>query len=54
MGNPARDALAEGEAIDPGRVGYLVSKPPLDDPSMPRWVRWLQPLLSGVFTVDNL
>ena len=21
---------------------------------MPRWVRWLQPLLSGVFTVDNL
>ena len=21
---------------------------------MPRWLRWLQPLLSGVFTVDNL
>ena len=21
---------------------------------MPRWVRWLPPLLSGVFTVDNL
>jgi hypothetical protein len=21
---------------------------------MPRWVRWLQPLMSGVFTVDNL
>jgi hypothetical protein len=21
---------------------------------MPRWVRWLQPLLSGVFTVDNI
>jgi hypothetical protein len=21
---------------------------------MPQWVRWLQPLLSGVFTVDNL
>ena len=21
---------------------------------MPRWVRWLAPLLSGVFTVDNL
>ena len=35
-------------------MAFLVSKPALDDASMPRWVRWLQPLLSGVFTVDNL
>jgi HD superfamily phosphohydrolase len=49
-----RDAFADGEAIDPAWVAFLVSKPPLEDPSMPRWVRWLQPLLSGVFTVDNL
>ena len=27
---------------------------PWPTPAMPRWVRWLQPLLSGVFTVDNL
>ena len=53
-GIPARDAFAEGEAIDPRWVAFLVSKPPLEDPAMPRWVRWLQPLLSGVFTVDNL
>ncbi len=49
-----RDGFADGESIDPRWVSYLVSKPALLDPSMPTWVRWLQPLLSGVFTVDNL
>ena len=50
----ARDAFADGESIDPRWVSFLVSKPALADDGMPRWVRWLQPLLSGVFTVDNL
>ena len=49
-----RDAFADAERIDPAWVSYLIAKPALADPSMPRWVRWLQPLLSGVFTVDNL
>jgi uncharacterized protein len=49
-----RDGFAEGETIDPAWVSFLISKPALIDPAMPRWVRWLQPLLSGVFTVDNL
>lgn len=49
-----RDAFGPGEAIDPRWVSFLVSKPALADAAMPRWVRWLQPLLSGVFTVDNL
>jgi hypothetical protein len=51
---PERDAFASGERIDPRWVSFLVSKPALADASMPRWVRWMQPLLSGVFTVDNL
>jgi hypothetical protein len=49
-----RDRFGPGEQIDPRWVSFLVSKPPLVDPSMPAWVRVLQPLLSGVFTVDNL
>ena len=51
---PERDALRPDERIDPGWVSFLISKPALADPDMPRWLRWLQPLLSGVFTVDNL
>jgi HD superfamily phosphohydrolase len=49
-----RDALRDDESIDPAWVAFLIAKPALSDPEMPRWVRWLAPLLSGVFTVDNL
>ena len=49
-----RDAFASDETIDPAWVAFLIAKPALADPAMPRWVRWLAPLLSGVFTVDNL
>jgi uncharacterized protein len=49
-----RDAFAAGESVDPRWVSFLISKPALADATMPTWVRWLQPLLSGVFTVDNL
>ena len=51
---PERDAFGDGEWIDPRWVSFLVAKPALTDASMPAWVRLLQPLLSGVFTVDNL
>ena len=52
--DPERAAFAAGERIDPRWVSFLVSKPPLADPGMPLWVRRLQPLFSGIFTVDNL
>ncbi len=51
---PSRDALRPEETIDPRWLSFLISKPALSDASMPLWLRWLQPLLSGVFTVDNL
>jgi HD superfamily phosphohydrolase len=50
----ARDAFEKAESIDPRWVSFLISKPPLEDATVPAWVRIMQPLLSGVFTVDNL
>ncbi len=52
--DPERDAFADDEWLDPAWIAYLIAKPALVDASMPLWLRWLQPLLSGVFTVDNL
>jgi HD superfamily phosphohydrolase len=51
---PEVAGFADGETIDPAWIGFLISKPPLRDPGIPLWVRRLQPLFSGVFTVDNL
>ena len=48
-----RDAFADGETIDPAWVAFLIAKPALADPAMPRWVRWLAPLLSGVFMLKG-
>ena len=53
-GDPERAAFAADERIDPRWIGFLLSKPPLADATMPLWVQRLQPLFSGIFTVDNL
>jgi hypothetical protein len=48
-------AFAAGEQIDPEWICYLMGKgytQPLD--SHPRWLPFLKPLLSGVFTADNM
>src|SRR4029079_5195081 len=47
-------AFAEGEAIDPRWVSFLVADPALRAARLRACVRLRQPLLSGVFTVDNL
>jgi hypothetical protein len=52
--DPERDAFGRRRGDRPGLGLVPVAKPALADRPMPRWVRWLQPLLSGVFTVDNL
>ncbi len=48
-------AFAAGEAVDPEWICYLMGKSytqPLE--SHPRWLPFLKPLLSGVFTADNM
>ncbi len=48
-------AFAAGEAIDPEWICYLMGKAythPLEN--HPRWLPHLKPLLSGVFTADNM
>jgi hypothetical protein len=36
-----RDSLRPDETIDPRWVSFLISKPAISDPAMPRWLRWL-------------
>ena len=48
-------AFSAGEVIDPEWICYLMGKAytqPLE--SHPRWLAFLKPLLSGVFTADNM
>ncbi|HXG51875.1 MAG TPA: HD domain-containing protein [candidate division Zixibacteria bacterium] len=46
--------FAPGEELKPEYVAFPIKKDGEDDPQMPRWVRFLQPLTSGIFTFDNL
>ena len=47
--------FADGETIDPGWICYLMGKaytqPEAGDP---RWLAFLKPVLSGIYTADNL
>lgn len=45
----------KGESIKPEHVGFLIVKPPgRADSRQPQWLKHLQQLFSGIFTVDNL
>jgi uncharacterized protein len=46
--------FAEGERLCPEDIAFPIKKDGKDDPSKPRWLRLLQPLVSGIFTFDNL
>jgi hypothetical protein len=47
--------FAKGEELDPNQVAHLILKEKGKDSSrMPRWLNFLQPIISGSYTGDNL
>lgn len=46
--------FAKRERLDPDQIAYLIGKGQASSPKQPRWVVFLQPMLSGIYTVDNL
>jgi len=46
--------FASHEELNPDEIAFPIKKAAEDDPSMPEWLRFLQPLTNGIFTFDNL
>jgi HD superfamily phosphohydrolase len=47
--------FAPGEELDPDQIAHLILKDKGKDNSrMPQWLNWLQPVISGSYTGDNL
>ena len=47
--------FAAGEELDPDQIAHLILKDKGKDNSrMPPWLNWLQPVISGSYTGDNL
>ncbi|HEY6011373.1 MAG TPA: HD domain-containing protein [Nitrospirota bacterium] len=48
--------FAKKERLDPGHIAFLIGKgpQPASNVKRPPWLVFLQPLLSGIYTVDNL
>lgn len=46
--------FAAGEVLEPEFVAYIMQKKAPDDGQMPHWLRYLKPVLSGMYTADNL
>jgi HD superfamily phosphohydrolase len=46
--------FGKGERLNPEQIAFLIGKGPAASAKQPRWLQFLQPLLSGIYTVDNL
>jgi HD superfamily phosphohydrolase len=48
-------AMDENETLDPEQIAYLITRPkPGAKDDVPRWLRFLRALFSGLYTVDNM
>ncbi len=43
-----------GERLNPDQIAFLIGKGAVSPGKQPRWLQFLQPMLSGIYTVDNL
>ena len=44
-----------GEALDPAHVAFLIKRPDrIAEHDAPGWLRFLQPVFSGIYTADNM
>ncbi|MDH4161207.1 MAG: HD domain-containing protein [Nitrospirota bacterium] len=46
--------FAKRERLDPDQIAFLIGKGATAVSKQPRWLTFLQPMLSGIYTVDNL
>jgi len=47
--------FSKGERLNPDQIAFLIGKGAVTQQGkQPRWLQFLQPLLSGIYTVDNL
>ncbi len=46
--------FSKRERLDPDQIAFLIGKGAPAAAKQPRWLTFLQPLLSGIYTVDNL
>jgi uncharacterized protein len=44
----------KGEKLIPEQIAFLIGKGSTSSPKQPKWLVFLQPLLSGIYTADNL
>ncbi len=46
--------FGKGEKLNPEQIAFLIGKGSASSQKNPKWLTFLQPLLSGIYTADNL